>query len=258
MKRNPIMGKVIHRQMRNARAGSATGRGAGKSPAVVPVFLTLLAVLLSCDNPTESKNTKGSIQGFLMDTRTAQAVHRPAWVFNGDKLLASADPTGAFEIASLLPGEYTLTGSALNHRDTVLTVLVLAGKAARADFWLDPDASENRVIGEFQNNVLFRDSLAVHPEMAGWDAKEVYDAATGATIQGKEPLLDYHERQVFVGDSLLDVSDNWGQYSFRLRGSTVPLRGSCEGYRDTLIVAKLSPAGRIVVNFFLEPEISTP
>jgi hypothetical protein len=226
----------------------------GASTVLVLFLAAVLTAVLSCDNPTESKSTKGSVRGFLLSSATNRAVGRPAWVFDGNRLLASADASGAYEIASLEPGTYTLTGSALNHRDTVLTIQVKKGSAVLVDFTLNPDAAEKRAIGEFQNAAIFRDSLAVNPAMAGWDAKEVYDALTGATIQGKPPINDYNDRQVFIGDSLLDTADNWGQYSFRLKANTVPLRGSCPGYKDTVIVAKMSPAARIIVNFFMEPE----
>jgi hypothetical protein len=245
----------MKRSMLWTREGSGATRRNRIRFAVAALAVGLLAALSpSCDNPTESKNTKGVIEGELLESGTGLAIRRPGWVFSGNRLLASADSTGAFEIPSLDPGEYTLTGAALGHRDTVFTVIVSKGRTTRMDFPLNPENTEGRVIGEFQNTVLYRDSLAAHPEMAGWDAKEIYDASTGATIQGKEPLLDFNERQVFAGDTLVDVSDNWGQYGFRMKGGTVPFRGSCAGYKDSLVVAKLIPAGKLVVNFFLEPQ----
>ncbi len=223
-----------------------------KGPAVL-LLSALTFAFVACDNPTESKNTKGSIHGVLRNSLTNMAVGRPAWVFDGNKLLASADATGAFRIASLEPGTYTLTGAALNHRDTVLTIQVGKGSDVLLDFTLSPDVTEKRAIGEFHHAVIWRDSLTVNPGKALWDAKQIYDEATGATIQQKEPLFDWNEKQVFVGDSLLDT-DDWGQYSFRLKANTIPLRAHCPGYRDTVIVAKMSPVTRIIVNFFMEPE----
>ncbi|MBN2201374.1 hypothetical protein JW777_05420, partial [bacterium] len=112
---------------------------------------------------------------------------------------------------------------------------------------------EKRAIGEFHNSVRFQQGVAENPEMAGWDAKGVYDAATGATIQCKAPYWECNEYHVYAGDSLLDTAD-WGQYSFRLKANTIPLRGVCPGYKDMVIVAKLSAETRIIVNFFMEPE----
>ncbi len=219
-----------------------------RGPAVL-LLSVLTAALISCDNPTESKNTKGSIRGSILSGATNLAVGRPAWVFQGDKLLASADSTGAFSIPSLAPGTYTLTGAALNHRDTVLTVEVGKGSDVLLDFTLSPDDVEKRAIGEFQNAVIFRSN----PAWADSSAKAIYDRATGATIQQKEPLWDWNEKQVFVGDSLLDI-DDWGQYSFRLKANTIPLRGHCPGYKDQVVVVKLSSENRIVVNLYMEPE----
>jgi hypothetical protein len=244
------------------RSGLNPGRRASAVTALLSI--AILTSVLSCDSPTESKNKKDTptepktekslIFGFIQDATTGLAIGHPAWVLKGDKLLATTNSTGAFEIQSLDAGTYTFTGAALDHRDTSFTVQVAKGDTVQVDFRLAPDNIEKRVIGEFQNAVMFRDSLSVRPEMAGWTGKQIYDELTGATIQGKPPMDDFNEHQVFIGDSLVSTADNWGQYSFRLKANTVPLRGVCPGYRDTVIVATLSPAGRIIVNFFMEPE----
>lgn len=219
-----------------------------RGPAVL-LLSVLTVAFVACDNPTESKDKKGSIQGYILSGATQSAVGRPAWVFQGDKLLATADSTGAYSIPSLAPGTYTLTGAALNHRDTVLTVEVRKGSDVLLDITLGPDAVEKRAIGEFQNAVIFRSN----PAWADSSAKAIYDGATGATIQQKEPLWDWNEKQVFVGDSLVDT-DDWGQYAFRLKANTIPLRGHCPGYKDQVVVVKLSPEARVIINLFMEPE----
>jgi hypothetical protein len=68
--------------------------------------------------------------------------------------------------------------------------------------------------------------------------------------------LEYEvpERQVFLGDSLLTVSDGFGQYWFELQSGTYWIRGSCEGYKDVSQVVRVLPDSKTYYNFFLPRE----
>jgi hypothetical protein len=195
------------------------------------------------------KETRGTVQGTVKSAGIA-FIH-PAYLFCRDSLLATTDEQGKYTIASMNEGPAALTCSALNYRDTTVQVQVKGGQTIAADFMLTPDSTIGKVYGEFQDWNLFNDSLITNPSLANWDAKRIFDAATGATIQYKTLGYEVGERRVYLGDSLLAVSDAWGQFWFKIPCGTRPIKGSCEGYYDAAQVVKVLPNTHHYVNFFL-------
>jgi hypothetical protein len=215
--------------------------------------LSIMLVVITCDkNPSEPKPTIGTIQGNVKSILpgNSTAIH-PAYIIVEDRLLATTDENGNYVIASIEEGTYQLTCSALNYRDSTEQVSVLGGKTINHDFYLTPDSSIGRVYGEFQDVTLFNQRLQADPSLAQWDAKKIFDAATGATVQAKTFGYEIPNRKVFLGDSLLAISDVWGQYWFKIQCGTYPITGSCEGYYDSTQVIKVLPDARSYVNFFL-------
>jgi hypothetical protein len=217
-------------------------------------LLPLLAVCLwiACKQTTEPKTRSGDVRGTVRSGSPGDAsVIRSAFIFLEDSLLATSDSAGAYTVSSLPEGTHRLTCSTGGHRDTTAQVLVEGGKTAVLDFYLTPDFSVGRVAGEFQDQALFNDSLKTNPSLAGWDAKTVYDAATGATLQTKTLQVEVPERRVMLGDSLLATADWWGQYWFKIRTGTYAITGSCEGYESVTQIITVEPNGRLYVNFFM-------
>lgn len=220
---------------------------------VLLLEISLVLLVINCDdNPTEPKPAIGTIKGTVKIISSGNpGIIYPAYIFFEENLLATTDAQGNYLISPIDEGSYQLTCSALNYRDSTEQVNVLGGKTTAHDFYLTPDASTGRVYGEFQDVTLYNQRLQTDPSMAGWDAKKIYDAATGATVQAKTFGYEIPARKVFLGDSPLDSTDVWGQYSFRIQCGTYPITGSCEGYNDTTQVIKVLPDQSIYVNFFL-------
>ncbi len=214
-------------------------------------ILILFLILLSClrNNSIEPRETKGTIQGTVKSINNT-VIHR-AYLFSQDSLLADTNEQGIYVIAAVEEGLLDLTCSALNYRDTTVQVQVKGGKIATVDFVLAPDSTIGRVYGEFQDLNIFSDSLQSNPGMADWDAKYIFDAVTGATIQYKTFHYEIPERRVFLGDSLLVTADAWGQYWFKIQSGTYRITGSCDGYYDVARIIRVLPNSRNYINFFL-------
>jgi hypothetical protein len=215
-------------------------------------FMLAVCLWAACKNATEPRTRAGSIRGTVRSVPAPDgAAIRSASIAWEDSLLAVSDASGAYAVSPLSEGTYRLTCSASGYRDTTMQVVIEGGKTTVLDFYLTPDFSSGRIFGEFQDQDLFNDSLKTNPAMAGWDAKTVFDAATGATIQFKTMQHEVAERRVMLGDSLLAVADGWGQYTFKIRTGTYSLTGSCEGYENVTQTVRVEPNGRHYVNFFL-------
>jgi hypothetical protein len=59
----------------------------------------------------------------------------------------------------------------------------------------------------------------------------------------------------FWGYSLLDLSDDWGQYCFEIQCGTYPITGCCENCGDASWVAKVLPGTSIYANLFLRRDM---
>ena len=214
-------------------------------------ILILFLSMISCDhnNSTGPKETKGTVQGTVKSVNDTP-IH-PAYLFSQDSLLANANEQGKYTITSIEEGSLTLTCSALNYRDTTVQVQVQGGQTVIVDFMMTPDSTMGKVFGEFQDMNLFADSLKTNPSLANWDAKYIFDAVTGATIQYKTLKYPVPDRKVYLGDSLLAIADAWGQYWFKIQCGTYRITGSCDGYNDASRVIKVLPDTRVYVNFFL-------
>jgi hypothetical protein len=214
--------------------------------------LYLLLFFISCDRSTGPKDTLGSITGTVMNGQAAgmPAIH-PAYIFSGDTLLATTDEYGKFSISEIQENIYNFTCSALYFRDTTEQIHISGGKTVTHDFYLIPDSTTGLVYGEFQDLNLFNDSLVTHPGMADWDAEQIWQGVTGATLQTKTLHYNIPDRNVYLGDSLLARTDGFAQYAFRLQCGTYQIKGTCEGYYDATEVVKITPDHHSYVNFFL-------
>lgn len=220
---------------------------------ILLIGMSLFLIIINCnDRPTEPKPTNGMIAGHVESASPGNlgAIH-PAYIFVENRLLATTDANGDYEIDSLEEGIYQFTCSALNYRDTTEQVHIRGGQQNTHNFSLAPDSVTGRLYGEFQDVTLFNQNLQINPAMSGWDAKRIFDSATGATVQAKTFGYEIPDRKVFLGDSLLAISDVWGQYWFEIQCGTYPITGSCQGYHDSTVVIKVIPNTKVYVNFFL-------
>jgi hypothetical protein len=219
------------------------------------ILLILLSVAVSwmhCSkSSTGPKLSKGSLQGAVKTTGTEPLY--PAYLIAGDSLLATTDQQGRYSVASIPSGPLALTCSALNYGDTTMQVQIVENQASTVDFILSRDETKGLVFGEFQDQTLFTQSLKNDPTMQQWSQKDQFDGATGATMCYKILQTDVGDRSVFLKDSLIAVSDAWGQYWFKIPHGVYPLKGVCDGYQDKVRIVKVlpTPPDTTYANFFL-------
>jgi hypothetical protein len=221
-------------------------------------IFVLLLIWMGCHHSTELIWTEGNVQGTvrrLLPGGGTSGVH-PAFIFWGDSLLTTTDPQGSYRINDLKIGRYDLLGSALYCGDTTLTVQVQGDQTVTLDFNLRSDSTTGLVVGEFQDAFLFQQRLSEDTTLANWSEQQIYDAATGATLQSKTLKYLVPDRFVLLEDSAMAKADVWGQYGFFIPSGTYPLVGSCEGYRSVMHVVKVLPDSRVYLNFILHREVS--
>lgn len=223
---------------------------------VKAVMILIVSVCFSHFNCKKGSNeTEGGIKGVVTtkDKETNAIIH-PAYIFHNDTLIATTDELGEYFITSLIEGKYTLTCSALNFRDTVRQVKVVGGETVTCNFSLQPDNSKGILVGEFQDLAVFNDSLISNPELAEWNEQQIYNAATGATIQIKWFPDFTGNRVVYLGDDSIGFSDAFGQYAFAIQSGTYCFTGKCKGYMSKTHVVIILPDTKTYLNFFLERE----
>ncbi len=217
------------------------------------IVLIVFAVFSHMNCTKESGETEGDLKGVVKELKqNSEAAIHPAYIIYGDTLLATTNESGEYLISSLGEDTYTLICSALNFRDTIEQVKVVGGETVTNNFLLQPDYTTGRLVGEFQDMLIFNDSLETNPGLAEWDGKQIFDASTGATIQMKWLNYPVGNREVYLGDDLLGISDAWGQYGFNIQCGTYCFTGKCEGYKSKTHIVTILPDTKIYLNFFLE------
>jgi hypothetical protein len=222
---------------------------------IVIGILGIAIIITACKSSSEPVPTQGGIKGHVKSAGQGnQAAVYPAYIFHEDSLMATTDSQGAYQINNLEAGLYTLTCSALQYRDSVQVAQVTGGETNVFDFYLLPDTTKARVRGEFQDLLIFNDKLAANPDMENWGAQQIFIGVTGATIHEMGLQRELPERRIYLGDTMITISDDWGQYWFDLQCGTYLLRGTCEGYQDDSRVIKIRPDSDNYLNFFLIQE----
>ncbi|MFC1569809.1 carboxypeptidase-like regulatory domain-containing protein [bacterium] len=225
-----------------------------KSWKILISAITLIVLLLiGCQSTTESNRSMGSVSGMVQYLLQSDSTPiYPAYIFSEDNLLATTDENGVYSINSLEEGTYYLTCSALNFADTMMQVQVMGDETTTHDFILFPDNSIGRIYGEFQDLVLYNPIIESDPAINEWNDKEKFEGVTGATLQTKWLQYQVPDRMVFLEDSLLAYSDEFGQFWCKIQCGTYPILGTCEGYESATQVVKVLPDERTYTNFFLD------
>jgi len=216
-------------------------------------IVTTFFFLTGCKDKNDNEKTKTQLTINVKEFNNRNSGIK-AYIFLDDSLYGKTDEKGIFVNNSVKSGNYTLTCSAINFRDTTLQIILIGGKKAQFDFNLLPDSTKGKVFGEFQDMTLFREKSIVKPEITTWDEHKVYDATTGATICYKSlpDNLPIPERSVSIEDSLITVSDGFGQYYFQIQCGTYVITGACDGYTSVSRVIKVLPDSKVYANFYLE------
>ena len=214
-------------------------------------LVTLLLILpaFHCDNSTNPTESRGTITGFVSGSEGSPVY--PAYIFAADSLVATTNESGKYRIASVDPGRCFLTCSALNFRDTTVQLQVSGGKTTTRNFNLTADTTTARVLGEFQDFVLFTEAVENNPAVKNMGAKQIFEEVTGATMQAQTLGYEIPPCQVIFSDSLLTISDPFGQFWFEIQCGTYPLTGSCVGYQSSTRIFKVLPETKNYLIFYL-------
>ncbi len=215
-------------------------------------LMLLNGFILNACKKESNQQIQTFLSGTLRNQQTQESIF-PAYIISGSQLLAFTDTDGNYRIEDLAEGNYTFTYSALGFSDFEKQVLVKKEDSEIVPVELVPNDSEGKVIGEFQDKYVFNDELVKNPDMADWDQKQIHDGTTGATIQEKNGAV-IQGSKLYLGDSLLAIADEYGQYWFQIQSGTYPFTISCAGYQIKDTIIKVEADTKKYINFYLLKE----
>lgn len=208
------------------------------------ICLAVVQTFVGCKDELESTIVKGIVKNNQGETVF------PAFIIFDNKLLATTNESGAYQINTLNSGNYSLICSAIGYDDKIIEVNITDGKTTTTDIVLTPNENIGWIYGEFQDKSLFEQHVESDPEKKDWDAKKILDAVSGATIQPWK-MSGVSECEVNVGDELIATGDGYGQYWIELQCGTYPFTGTCSGYRDTTVIIKIEQNTELYYNLIL-------
>ena len=216
------------------------------------VALLLAAVFYGCSDHSVATVETGKVQGTVVKNNNPIA---NAYIFWEDSLMATTDVNGNYQILDLEEGRQGLLCSALFAKDTTMQVQIEANKTNTINFTLTHNETIGRVYGEFQDITLFNEQVSEVDGLEDWDAKQVYEGTTGASICVKWLDVSSTECVLSLGDSILVYDDGWGQYWFKMQIGTYPITGSSQGYQSKTKIVTIQPEPeKTYCNFYLNRE----
>ena len=218
-------------------------------------ILFYFAFITGCSNKCTDPDPYATGDGQLEGTVTSAADHAktlfPAFIFLNDSLIATTDASGSFSISALPSGIQSLICSALWYMDATHEVIIQAGETSVFDFSLTSDSSTAKFYAEVHDQTHYDSTLAENPDMEYWNEQEAFEGVTGATIQVltfPEPLP---RREIFLADSALKVTDDYGQVWVRLQQGTYPITMKVEGYESQTKTVKVVADAKSYMNYYL-------
>lgn len=150
------------------------------------------------------------------------------------------------------PGEHELIFSAICYLDEIAMVNI-TGNTSKV-ITLTENSEAGRVYGEFQNILALEQKIEENNDIANWNEEQIYDGVTGATILEDNSSTEFQHAELFIGNSLTDYGDVYGQYWIKIQYGTYPITGKSEGYASKTQIVKILPDSRIYKNYYLSPE----
>lgn len=211
------------------------------------------AILFSaCSNTSGTDQSLGEINGTVFNRITNEPLSNSAFFFLNDSFITQSENYGTYTIDNVHEGTYILICSSLGFLDTTIIMEITNGKKATLNIYLQESKTTGRIYGEFQDMTLFNQQLQNDSSLSTYSAKNIFDATTGATLQSKFLFYEVPLRNIHLGDSLIAVSDGFGQYWKTLQIGTYQLTGSCPGYNSSSQIIHIEPGALQYLNFFLE------
>ncbi len=211
--------------------------------------LFFLAAILWFNACEEENKTWTLLVGSVQSMEGHKEVHS-FFLILGDELLATSND-GSFEIDSLEAGSYSILCSSLGFRDTLIQIEVSEGVVTVCDIFLTEDYSRGWVYGELHDSEQYHGRLSLDPSMEDWTGKELFDGVSGATIQTMTFGYDLPPAEIYIEDSLLTLTDGFGQYWIDIQSGTYPIRVSMPGWDEDTKVIRVEPDSTAFCNFIL-------
>ena len=204
--------------------------------------------VFSCEkSETEELFVRGIVTGGP-DSRIISS----AFIFHENLLLAETDFNGFFQISGLEPGSYSFLCSSLGYADQTSQVEVSGKLNTDQDFHLYSGQAIGTIYGELHDRELYDEQLKNNPALGHWTPKELFDGVSGATKQSKTLGFDVPHSSIFIGDSLIATTDEYGQFTRELQCGTYPIQVTGAGYIDSTRVVRIKPDSVVFANFILE------
>jgi TonB-dependent receptor len=145
----------------------------------LPILLALLAGLFAAAPSVAAQGVPaatGSVTGVITDSQGA-VLQSAKIVLQPGGATASTDAQGNFSIPNLKPGTYSVTVSYVGFSDTVSTIVIMAGQAAKFDATMKVASSNQQVVVNAQ---VLGDALAINEQRT---SANILNVETDAQIQ---------------------------------------------------------------------------
>jgi len=212
-------------------------------------LITILIAIVSCDKAEKPEISEFIYSGEIISTN-GESIY-PVYIIESNKLINIISENNLFSIELAL-GKHEILFSAIGYNDNIVSLDLSSDLNTEIIF--EASSEIGRVYGEFQDSVFFQQKISENNEIASWNALQVFDGVTGATIQEDNSSTDFEQAQLFIGDSLLRYADVYGQYWIEMQCGTYPITGKNAGYIDKTTVIKVEPDSKVYYNFFMVEE----
>jgi len=144
--------------------------------------------------------TTGTISGSVRDSETREPVLGANIRIVGTAMGSAADETGAFKIANVAPGTYSLTASGVGYKMSEVSVSVEAGRDTKKDFVLIPEAIQSSDVVVFGASLRRERIIEAPASVRVLDAKDIArNAPSGqlAKLLETQPGVDIVQSGLF-------------------------------------------------------------
>jgi len=141
----------------------------------------------------------------------------------------------------------------LQSAETIPHVDAATSASVEGDGLPQASARTCAIYGEFQDARLFRSKAVRNPRMSGWTAREIFDGATGATIQAKTYGRAVPDRIILVDGEEAAYADGFGHFWLELEPGEHQIEGRCAGFEEARISLLLEAGSSVHLAFLLEP-----
>jgi len=214
-----------------------------------------LYTFMACDDSTDNKDRPG-LQGIVYGAHTLQTLtNQDIYLFLNNVLLAEikTDLDGMYKVENIdYSGPFDILCSALNYRDTIVTVNLNEGNVSKKDFYLTPDNATGTLRGELQYDSLF----TLDPSLESLTDQEIHDGVTGATLQSEwtDPNALFPPFIMMGNDTLWPPVDTYGRFRINLPIGTYPLTAIAQGFNPISRVKKIYADSTVYISFNLGKE----